>query len=206
MAARDYMDSARYAAEAYPRIQYRKPEHDVLTVDLNKPLFDWDKFVESNYRQLMKRIENDIIGGLNMEKKFAKKDLRSGYVVEFRSGHRRLVTRAGMFTQILVNPATGAWNYLSSGWRDDLTANDDKCRRLADSESRNPILSDAKLFDIVKVWGLVNATAHYDEVFLTESTEHRDLLWEREPEAKKLTVDEISKLLGYKVEVVGTGK
>ena len=206
MTARDYMDSARYAQAAYPRIPYQKPEHEkLMEFLLRKPVFDWDAFVDSNYRQLMKHIENEIRGGMNMEKKFTKKDLRSGYVVEFRSGHRRLVTRAGMFTQILVNPATGAWNYLASGWRDDLTANDDKCRRLANSESRNPTIR-AELFDIVKVWGLVNATDHYDEVFLTASTEHRDLLWEREPEAKKLTVDEISKLLGYKVEVVGTGK
>lgn len=205
MAARDFLDSARYAHEAYPRIPYRKPETEKAVNDLMlKPLFDWDKFVESNYRQLMKRIENDIIGGLNMEKKFAKKDLRSGYVVEFRNGIRRLVARAGSFTQILVNPASGEWNYLASLWRDDLTCNDDTYATLCANECACPQVHPRD-YDIVKVWGLNTKTAGY-KYTLTADTECRDLLWEREPEAKKLTVDEISKLLGYKVEVVGTGE
>lgn len=139
-----------------------------------------------------------------MKKEFSKKDLRSGYVVEFRNGCRRLVTRAGMFTQILINPETEAWNYLASGWCDDLTANDDKFRRLASSECRSPV-QKSNDYDIMKVWGLVNTTDAYGCAFETD-IQHRDLLWEREPEAKKLTVDEISKLLGYKVEVVGTEK
>lgn len=204
MAARDFLDSARYAQEAYPRIPYRKPEHDVLTEYLNKPLFDWDKFVESNYRQLTERFDNEIRGGITMEKTFTKKDLRSGYVVEFKNGIRRLVTRTGMFTQILVNPETGDWNYLQSGWNVDLTAQDDRYRKMCDSECSLPKFYPER-FDIVKVWGLIKSTDSYSKVFTT-SIEGRDLLWEREPEAKKLTVDEISKLLGYKVEVVGTGK
>ena len=204
MATRDHLDSVRYAREAYPRIPYRKPEHDVLTEYLNKPLFDWDKFVESNYRQLMERFDNEIRGGITMEKTFTKKDLRSGYVVEFKSGTRRLVTRAGMFTQILINPDTGEWNYLQSGWNDDLTAKHDFYRALNASECDIP-KEYPNEYKIVKVWGLIKSTDKYDKVF-TVNTEGRDLLWEREPEAKKLTVDEISKLLGYKVEVVGTGK
>lgn len=205
MAARDFLDSARYAHEAYPRIPYRKPETEKAVNDLMlKPLFDWDKFVESNYRQLMKRIENDIIGGLNMEKKFTKKDLRSGYVVEFRNGVHRLVARSGMFTQILINANTGEWNDLQSGWRDDLTVNDDYCRKMCGSECPEPKYHP-KDYDIVRVWGLIKSTAAYHQT-LTTKISGRDLLWEREPEAKKLTVDEISELLGYKVEVVGTGK
>lgn len=34
------------------------------------------------------------------------------------------------------------------------------------------------------------------------STEHRPLLWKREDHAKKMTVEEIEKELGYKVEIV----
>lgn len=205
MAARDFLDSARYAHEAYPRIPYRKPETEKAVNDLMlKPLFDWDKFVESNYRRLMEHIDNEIRGGITMEKTFTKKDLRSGYVVEFKNGIRRLVTRSGMVTQILTNPETGEWNYLQSGWRDDLTACDDRYRAMCSSECTSPKLYP-KEYDIVKVWGLIKSTDNYHNVFTT-NTASRDLLWEREPEAKKLTVDEISKLLGYKVEVVGTGK
>jgi hypothetical protein len=203
MADRDFLDSARYAQEAYPRIPYQKPEHDVLMEYLNKPLFDWDEFVESNYRQLMKRIENEIIGGLNMEKKFAKKDLRSGYVVEFRNGTRRLVARAGGFTQILVNPVSGEWNYLVSRWRDDLTCNDDTYATLCANECACPQVNPRD-YDIVKVWGLNTKTAGY-KYTLTADTECRDLLWERKA-AKKMTVDEVSKLLGYEVEIVGNGR
>ena len=205
MAARDFLDSARYAREAYPRIPYRKPETEKAVNDLLlKPLFDWDKFVEANYRRLMERIDNEIRGGITMEKTFTKKDLRSGYVVEFKSGTRRLVTRTGMFTQILANPETGEWNYLQSGWNDDLTAHDNRYRKMCDSECTLP-RNYPNEYKIVKVWGLIKSTDRYSNVFTT-NPEGRDLLWEREPEAKKLTVDEISKLLGYKVEVVGTGK
>lgn len=204
MAARDFLDSARYAQEAYPRIPYRNPETEKAVNDLMlKPLFDWDKFVESNYRRLMEHIDNEIRGGITMEKTFTKKDLRSGYVVEFRNGVKRLVTRSGMFTHILLNPELGEWNYLASGWRDDLTCIDDPFRKICDSESPYPKKSPRD-YDIMKVWSLIKRTERYYKA-CTAELEGRDLLWEREPEAKKLTVDEISKLLGYKVEVVGTG-
>lgn len=205
MATRDHLDSVRYAQEAYLRIPYRNPETEKAVSDLMlKPLFDWDKFVEANYRRLMERFDNEIRGGITMEKTFTKKDLRSGYVVEFKNGIRRLVTRTGMFTQILVNPETGDWNYLQSGWNNDLTAQDDRYRKTCSYECDLPKFYPER-FDIVRVWGLIKSTDKYSKVF-TVNTEGRDLLWEREPEAKKLTVDEISKLLGYKVEVVGTSK
>jgi hypothetical protein len=202
MAARDFLDSARYAREAYPRIPYRKPETEKAVDDLLlKPLFDWDKFVEANYRQLMERIDNEIRGGNTMEKTLKKKDLRSGYVVEFRCGLRRLVARSGMFTQILINPDSGRWNYLQSGWRDDLTACDDRYRAMCEAECPTP-KSNPRDYDIVKVWGLVKSTSCY-AVSLTTRSDGRDLLWEREKPVKKLTVNEISKLLGYEVEIVG---
>ena len=206
MAARDFLDSARYAAEAYPRIPYRNPETEKAVNDLMlKPLFDWDKFVESNYRRLMEHIDNEIRGGITMEKTFTKKDLRSGYVVEFRNGVKRLVTRTGSFVQILVNPESGEWNYLNSNWNEDLTCKTgSQCIPPNENECKCPSVY-AKDYDIVKVWGLVTRTTDYCKS-LTTNTNNRALIWEREPEAKKLTVDEISKLLGYKVEVVGTGK
>ena len=128
---------------------------------------------------------------------FKKKDLRSGYVVECRNGKRCLVARAGMFTQILVFPDGSWWGYLKSGWTDDLTYST-YYNHLSSFKGPHPN-------DIMKVWGLVDKTESYGDVFTTK-TEHRKLLWSREPEAKKLTVDEISKLLGYKVEIVGESK
>jgi len=128
---------------------------------------------------------------------FKKKDLRSGYVVECRSGKRLLVARAGMFTQILVFPEGNWWGYLKSGWTDILTYNT-YAAHCGAYKGPHPN-------DIMKVWGLIDNTEHYDEVFTTK-VEHRKLLWSREPEAKKMTVDEISKLLGYKVEIVGESK
>lgn len=135
-----------------------------------------------------------------MEKTFTKKDLRSGYLVEFRNGHRRLVTRAGMFTQILVNPNTGAWNYLASNWNDDLTAKTGNNTPMCAAEHL-AVRNWPKEYDIMRVWGLVKETARYGEVFLANPN-GRELLYQRR-EAKKLTVNEISKLLGYEVEIVG---
>ena len=54
--------------------------------------------------------------------------------------------------------------------------------------------------DIVKVYDILNSSSgSLSNIF---GTYNRELLWERE-EVKELTVEEISKLLGYKVRVVG---
>ena len=139
-----------------------------------------------------------------MNNTFTKKDLRSGYVVEFRNGARRLVTRAGNFLPILVNPDTRDWNHLNSCWADDLTCKVALFGELCHCECLNPAKKPAQ-YDIMKVWGLIHGNENYINVFTTDDLVNRDLLWERK-EPKKLTVDEVSKLLGYEVEIVGTGR
>lgn len=120
---------------------------------------------------------------------FTKEDLKSGFVVKLRNGEHRMVMRAGGFTKILVNPSTGAWEYLSS-WNNDL-----RSTRVYPATN----LLDKK-HDIMAVYGLVKGPAFYAGV-LQAATGCRELLWERK-EAKKLTVEEISKMLGYEVEIV----
>ena len=42
----------------------------------------------------------------------------------------------------------------------------------------------------------------FNRLLLANTTEDRELLWKREPDAKKMTVAEIAKALGYPVEIV----
>ena len=123
------------------------------------------------------------------------KDLRSGYVVELRNSRLFMVTRVGRFTRALVQPGGITWHYLESTYEDDMT-----CKRKLPCPPYGLITE----LDIMNVWGLVEDTDLYSKA-LTCSTAGRKLLWSRQ-EAKKLTVDQISKLLGYKVEIVGEGR
>ena len=121
------------------------------------------------------------------------KDLRSGYMVELRNGQTFLVTRVGRFTRALVHPGAITWHYLESTYNEDLT-----CKKMVPTAPYN---KPHKSLDIVKVWGLQEAIEYYPRA-LDLLADGRKLLWERK-EAKKLTVNEISKLLGYEVEIVG---
>lgn len=118
-----------------------------------------------------------------------KEDLKSGFVVKLRNGEHRMIMRAGSFTKILVEPTTGKWEYLSS-WNNDL-----KNTRIHPASN----LPD-KRHDIMAVYGLVKDTGFYGRALLA-TTDYRKLLWERK-EVKKLTVEEISAMLGYEVEIV----
>ena len=53
-------------------------------------------------------------------------------------------------------------------------------------------------WDVTEVYGYADLWKYSCVV----STEHRPLLWKRENPAKKMTVEEIEKELGYKVEIV----
>jgi hypothetical protein len=134
-----------------------------------------------------------------MEKKFVTEALHSGYLVELRNGERRILAKVGNGTRILLNPKTGAWNYLSH-W--DGMGRVLYNMNLAVCEAYLPF----KAGDIVKVWGRITGTMNYGTAAST-SDEGRTMLWERQG-AVKLTVAEISKRLGYEVEVVeeGSGK
>ena len=188
------LESWRYAS-AYPRIPYRKPE---LEVDLEKvlnvnywplsPLRGW-------MAEQLRQDEHQYFGGNNMNENMNLKDLRSGYVVQLRNGRLYMVMRVGRFTRALVRPGTNDWRYLDSEYDENLT-----CKKA------NPMNYCKKMtdLDIVKVWGLINESDFYS-LALSTVTEHRKLLWSRS-EAKKLTVDQISELLGYPVEIVGENR
>lgn len=133
---------------------------------------------------------------------FKNKDLRSGYVVEFRNGARRIVTRVNDFTRILVNPEIHNWNYLSA-WGDDLKLK--RNIRTAYNECRIETTPDGE-YDIVKVYGLPTSTKEYGFCFSANETDpsrlaFRPVLWERK-DPVKMTVAEISAKLGYEVEIV----
>ena len=187
------MESWRYAS-AYPRIPYRKPE---LEVDLEKvlnvnywplsPLRGW-------MAEQLRQDEHQYFGGNNMNENMKLKDLRSGYVVQLRNGTKWLVSRAGNdFTRILVGNR-GSWSYLDRSYNEDLTMKD----------SVEGVFGGVHTKDIVKVWGLVTTSREWGYAAGT-ATSYRPVLWERK-EAKKLTVDQISELLGYPVEIVGENR
>ena len=56
----------------------------------------------------------------------------------------------------------------------------------------------------MKVWGRIPGASYVDDA-LTTSTGNRWLLWERD-DTKRMTLEEIGKVLGHKVEVVATVK
>lgn len=120
-----------------------------------------------------------------MNKNFTKADLKVGYVVKYRNGNLRMVMP---FTGGLVLTAIdGQWLNIGTGLNDDLT------------EKRGPFSWNGGL-DVMEVYDL----NYYENKTCEISTKNRELLWKREEEkpAKKMTVAEIEKALGYKVEVV----
>lgn len=114
-------------------------------------------------------------------KKFAVCDLKVGYVVEHRDGAFSMVCLASDGTRVLCY-ARGCRMLVAS-------LNDDLMYDSSDPGYRR--------FDIMNVYGLSN---NYNNA-LTLTTIDRKRLWKRE-EAKKMTVEEIEKELGYKIEIV----
>lgn len=187
------LESWRYAS-AYPRIPYRKPETEVdLETVLNvnywplSPLRGW-------MAEQLRQDAHQFFGGNNMNENMKLKDLRSGYVVELRNGTKWLVARAGNdFTRILVDNR-GSWGYLDRCYNEDLTMKD----------SVEGVFGGVHTKDIVKVWGLVTTPREW-KYAAGIATDYRPVLWKRK-EVKKLTVDQISELLGYQVEIVGENR
>ena len=107
------------------------------------------------------------------------KDIKSGYVVVTRGGERLIVTRTNQdyFTKCFGN-------------RDGYV--------YADCYDENLCHNGTKVFDIVKVYGLSNDPGR--ALCITDLST-RPLLWER-PKPKKLTFEQIEKLLGYPIEIV----
>ena len=131
---------------------------------------------------------------MNKDKKFTIDDIKSGFVVELRNGERLLATRAGgnNFTKIIVNPASGQWHYLSN-WSDELCCQSRITCALGQRRDSSR--------DIMKVYGLINATAYYGSVFDANCIKPRMLLWERK-DLVKMTLKQIEEKLGFDIQLV----
>lgn len=119
--------------------------------------------------------------------------LNSHCLAVLRSGEIRILAKVGNSgTKILVNPATGAWNYLSH-W--DVSG---RVRHTINAAVGETALG--KNNDIIEVWGRVTGTANYGTA-LWPSTEGRKLLYRRTPPVK-LTYAQLCEKLGYEVEII----
>ena len=104
---------------------------------------------------------------------FAKADLKDGMVVEIRNGKRFLV---------LNDKLIGKDSWISIEYiLDDLSHNNES-------------------LTIDKVYAVYATSAYLIEEFFNDK--YLTLLWERNKKKKKMTVEEIEKELGYKVEIV----
>ena len=127
---------------------------------------------------------------------FKKSSMYAGMVVQLRNGCKRLVVSSdeglllvGEPAKVLGTMATYRRPYERlSDYIDGLTRN------------RN----DKHVADVVKVWDRIPGASRVDDAFTTE-TAGRKLLWERD-DTKRMTLEEIGKALGHKVEVVTTAK
>lgn len=156
-----------------------------------------DKGEYPDYTEVMRKYLRDFYGyyynnneseDKNMNKNFTKADLKVGYVVKYRNGNLRMVMPyAG---GLVLTSIDGSWLNIGTDLDDDLTEKMD-------------IFGVDGALDVMEVYGL----HHYGNSTCRISTDNRELLWKREEKpAKKMTVSEIEKALGYKVEVVADEK
>ena len=130
-----------------------------------------------------------------MEKKFTRDDISFGYAVKLRDGSYRVACAVNKGTTILVDIQGSEWDYLSKWDMETFKYHTVDKRGLPVSESPN---------DIMVVYGLVSGTDVYQytlSIGFMCSLATRPILWKR-TEAKKMTVAEIEKALGYDIEIV----
>lgn len=131
------------------------------------------------------------------EPTFTKNDLKTGMLVVLRNGMECVVVRGGEFNceynntnDIIVN---GKYHY----W---MILNDYHENLLCKSELEEGF-DDNKEHDIMEVYLLPHPYCMQDVEY---EKDRRELLWKREErKVKQLTLEEISELLGYEVEIVG---
>ncbi|MBQ8829669.1 MAG: hypothetical protein IJ022_06220 [Burkholderiaceae bacterium] len=126
---------------------------------------------------------------------FALEDLKPGYVVKLRNGEVRKVVEVGRRNATILLRADGAWDY-TSHWNKDMTASLYLGGNPHDCKAR----AACKELDITEVYGYVNLTEDYWTANKIEC-DCRPLLWSRIP-IVKMTVSEIEKKLGHKIEIV----
>lgn len=142
-----------------------------------------DECTESQSKRFNQVLEKHKESNMN---DFKKEDIKAGYAVRLRSGEISKVTPVGDRGALILLSVTG-WDYLSA-WNN-------KFDYVHDPEST----SDK---DIMEVYGYTKGTENYVNIFKdTDIAAHRPLLWKR-AEPKKLTVSQVSELLGYPVEIV----
>lgn len=104
------------------------------------------------------------------------KDLKFGYIVEFREGSVGMVAKGQDRAIILSKDNT----YIPLDYYND----DLKC-------------TNSQKLDIMEVYGY----NFYESYALEISTDDRELLWERK-ETKEMTVSQIEKELGYPIKII----
>ena len=183
---KDRSGAWRYAV-AYPRVSY-----PASTLALDRPY----RLTVNSFPLWGDRVKMILEKEREQMRNFTLKDLHSGYVVALRNGSLWLVARAGEnFERILVD-GKGSWGLLDRDYNNDLTLKDCVVGVLDGNESR----------DIVKVYGLISNPRHWqDASSISSGLGYRPLLWTRR-EVKKLTVAQVSDLLGYDVEIVAEDK
>jgi hypothetical protein len=123
---------------------------------------------------------------------FKKSSMYAGMVVQLREGSMRLVVPSDEGLLLVGEPARVVGTTLKntrpfmrlSDYIDGLTRK---------REGTTPA-------DVMKVWDRIPDTLYIDDAFTTDVT-HRRLVWERD-DTKRMTLEEIGKVLGHKVEVV----
>lgn len=123
---------------------------------------------------------------------FLKSSMYAGMVVELREGGKRLVVPSAEGL-LLVSDVVWTPNAIKTYTRN--------CLRLADYiDGLTRKREGAVPTDIVKVWDRIPGVRFIDDAFST-NTVNRRLIWERD-DTKRMTLEEIGKVLGHKVEVV----
>ena len=145
---------------------------------------EYERFMQKEREQEMK----------NNKQKFTRDDLKPGYIIMLRNGTLLSIQMVGKETLIATAGMDDPnWRYLSNGWDSQLNSTERGGKTF-------PSIVYDKTKDIVAVYGYVQGTINYSRCGEISSC-HRPLLWSRY-EAKKMTVEEIEKALGYKVEIV----
>lgn len=106
-----------------------------------------------------------------------KSDLKSGYLVEYRNGLRRLVIESSDNGFVLIGGKNEICNE-GMNYEEDLRS------------------TTASTLDIVKVFGIPKSM----NCFSVMEPSERNVIWKRNP--KKMTMKEICDALGYEVEIV----
>ena len=127
---------------------------------------------------------------------FKKSSMYAGMVVQLRNGEKRVVVPSGEGLLLVGDPRPVPVQFSPN-------APARVVDRLADymdglTYSRFTVNDTGK--DIVKIWDRIPYCGYVNDAFTT-NTAHRKLLWERD-DTKRMTLEEIGKVLGHKVEVV----